>query len=128
MSAKKSHRQQVLPARHFWLACWLALALLSFQTIAQLHRHVHGHGQAAASAQGSLTASVQLPALDGWGHQAGDLSCQLFDQLSKDHVPHDLAPLDASTATPLLPQATLWTSCSPPNHWKRGARGPPFLA
>lgn len=112
--------QHLKPAqsRQFWLACWLVLALLSFQTLGHLHRHAHAHGGNIAS-----TAS----ATDSWGHQSGDLSCQLFDQLSQDHAPGGQFAIDAVASAPLLAAATPWANCSPANHWKRGARGPPLL-
>lgn len=103
--------------RQFWLACWFALALLSFQTLGHLHRHAHAHGGAATTA-----------ALDSWGHQSGDLSCQLFDQLSQDHAP--VAPFTADTlvAANLLTAALPWANAASASHWRRGARGPPLRA
>lgn len=113
----QSHPLKQAPARQFWLACWLALALLSFQTLGHLHRHAHAHGGKVA-----VTAS----ATDGWGHQNGDLSCQLFDQLSQDHAPGGQFVVDAVASAPLLAAATPWANCALAGHWKRGARGPPL--
>lgn len=123
--------RSALPARQFWLACWLALALLSFQTLAHLHRHAHAHGSSGQIAALDSMSSVSTPTLlklDRWGHQQGDLSCQLFDQLGQDHAPVAPCSVDTQAAEPALPAATLWTNGSSPIHWKRGARGPPLLS
>ncbi|MCV2353833.1 hypothetical protein LNV09_06600 [Paucibacter sp. B2R-40] len=109
------------PARQFWLACWLALVLLSFQTLGHLHRHAHAHG-------GTVGVVKGVSALDGWGHQSGDLSCQLFDQLSQDHATGGQFSLDATAPMHVLPAATPWVNGAPASYWKRGARGPPLWA
>jgi hypothetical protein len=120
MSQPTSHRSQAQAARKLGLLLWLAFVLLSFQTLGHLHRHLHAPGQSSG-------ASVAV-APDGWGHQNGDLSCQLFDQLSQDHALGGQFAVDAVPATPLLAAATAWVSCSAASHWKRGARGPPLSA
>jgi hypothetical protein len=120
-------QQQTTPK--FWLVCWLALALLSFQTLGHLHRQAHAHALSgsttiAAKASGASVAS----SADGWGHQSGDLSCQLFDQLSQDHAPGGQFVLDTAAQVNALPAATPWVNGASANHWKRGARGPPLWA
>ena len=134
MNPTKRQRRQVSLARHFWLACGLALALLSFQTLGHLHRHFHvyGHvslnGHAGPTAQASMLAAASLSAQDGWGHQVGDLSCQLFDQLSQDQVPAGLSDFGATAPAPLQPVAALWAQLALQPYWKHGARGPPVQA
>ncbi|MCV2370995.1 hypothetical protein [Roseateles oligotrophus] len=128
MSHPQRHRHPQYSASKFWLVCWLALALLSFQTLGHLHRHAHAHAASASAAQGASLAALKLPGLDGWGHQSGDLSCQLFDQLSQDHAPGGQFSLDIAAESHLQPVATPWVNGCPASHWKRGARGPPLLA
>ena len=117
----KSPRPNPAFARQFWLACWFALALLSFQTLGHAHRHAHLH-------DGDMAASTTASTLDSWGHQSGDLYCLLFDQLSQDHAPGGQFLVDCAAAVPLLAAALSWVSSSPAGHWKRGARGPPPAA
>lgn len=120
MSQPHPHRLQAQAVRKGAWLLWLALVLLSFQTLGHLHRHLHAVGQTSG-------ASVAV-APDGWGHQNGDLSCQLFDQLSQDHAPGAQFAIDAAPAAALLTAASAWVSSSPAGHWKRGARGPPLSA
>ena len=120
MSQPQPHRSQAHAARKGAWLLWFAFVLLSFQTLGHLHRHIHAVGQSSG-------ASVAV-ALEGWGHQSGDLSCQLFDQLSQDHAPGAQLAIDAAPAIPLLPAATAWVSGAAAGHWKRGARGPPLSA
>ncbi|MCV2358724.1 hypothetical protein LNV08_07005 [Paucibacter sp. TC2R-5] len=89
-----------------------------------MHRHAHSHGVA----KGTGIFAVKATPVDGWGHQSGDLSCQLFDQLSQDHAPGVQYAVDASVQAHFLPAATPWIDGSSASFWKRGARGPPLQA